>query len=119
MSENCSKYDCTSSCNSHFLTQALDHLGVDDEMRRLLQSSNCEARYELPLRRENGSIEQYHGYRVQHDRSRGPFNTDTYTNRSTPVSRHAVSWSPGRPASSTILAPACLSRRAVSVACSA
>ena len=73
MSENCSKYDCTSSCNSHFLTQALDHLGVDDEMRRLLQSSNCEARYELPLRRENGSIEQYHGYRVQHDRSRGPF----------------------------------------------
>ena len=73
MSESHKQYDCVKSCNSHFLSAALDHLDIDDEMRRLLQSSNCEARYELPLRREDGSIEQYHGYRVQHDRSRGPF----------------------------------------------
>ena len=73
MTDNKKQYDCAASCNSHFLSAALDDLCVDDEIRRLLLSSNCEARYELPLRREDGSIEQFHGYRVQHDRSRGPF----------------------------------------------
>jgi len=73
MSDSSKQYDCAVSCNSHFLSAALDDLCVDDEIRRLLLSSNCEARYELPLRREDGSIEQFHGYRVQHDRSRGPF----------------------------------------------
>ena len=72
MSDSSKKYDCSVSCNSHFLSAALDELCVDDEIRRLLLSSNCEARYELPLRREDGSIEQFHGYRVQHDHSRGP-----------------------------------------------
>lgn len=73
MTDSKKQYDCAASCNSHFLSAALDNLCVDDEIRRLLLSSNCEARYELPIRREDGSIEQFHGYRVQHDRSRGPF----------------------------------------------
>lgn len=51
----------------------MDRLGLKDEIRQLLCSANCEARFELPLRRRDGTLEQYHGYRVQHDDSRGPF----------------------------------------------
>ena len=66
-------YDCNTSCNRRFLTAALDRLGVEEEVRQLLLSSYCEARFELPLRREDGSLARFHAYRVQHDRSRGPF----------------------------------------------
>ena len=66
-------YDCFESCNRRFLTAALDRLGVEEEVRQLLLSSYCEARFELPLRREDGSLARYNAYRVQHDRSRGPF----------------------------------------------
>ncbi len=56
-----------------FLRDALDRLQVSDEMRYLLSSPHLEICCELPLRRRDGSIAVYHGYRVQHDSSRGPF----------------------------------------------
>ena len=75
MSSGNDAYDCHASCNRRFLTAALDRLGVEEEVRQLLLSSYCEARFELPLRREreDGSLARYNAYRVQHDRSRGPF----------------------------------------------
>ena len=73
MSPGDEPYDCHTSCNRRFLTAALDRLEVEDEVRQLLLSSYCEARFELPLRREDGSLARYNAYRVQYDQSRGPF----------------------------------------------
>jgi glutamate dehydrogenase (NAD(P)+) len=57
----------------HFLQQAFDILGVDDDMRRILVTPSRELRVELTLRRDDGTIGNFIGYRVQHDDSRGPF----------------------------------------------
>lgn len=57
----------------HFLQQAFDILGLDEDMARMLITPSRELRVELTLRRDDGSIGNYLGYRVQHDDSRGPF----------------------------------------------
>jgi len=56
-----------------FQDQAFDRLEVDEETRLLLKTPHREVRLELPLRRDDGSLTLFCGYRVQHDRSRGPF----------------------------------------------
>ncbi|MEX0938562.1 MAG: Glu/Leu/Phe/Val dehydrogenase [Pirellulales bacterium] len=56
-----------------FLDSALDRLDVHDEMRYLMCTSYREVRFELPLRRSDGSMAVFQGYRIQHDQSRGPF----------------------------------------------
>jgi len=56
-----------------FLDRAFDALQVEPEMRHLLRGCYREVRFELPLKRDDGSISLFYGYRVQHDQSRGPF----------------------------------------------
>jgi glutamate dehydrogenase (NAD(P)+) len=56
-----------------FLDDAFEHLQVHLEMQQLLRSPYREVRFELPLKRDNGSISMFYGYRVQHNQSRGPF----------------------------------------------
>ncbi len=60
------------SCES-FLNDAFEHLEIDPEMQQLLRSPYREVRFELPLKRDDGSISLFYGYRVQHNQSRGPF----------------------------------------------
>lgn len=60
------------SCET-FLEDAFDHLKISEEMRQILRSPYREVRFEIPLKRDNGSIDMYYGYRVQHNQSRGPF----------------------------------------------
>ncbi|WP_240761402.1 Glu/Leu/Phe/Val family dehydrogenase [Nitrosococcus wardiae] len=60
-------------CLESYLAQALQRIGANEEMNHLLQASYREVKFELPLVRENGSLAVFHGYRVQHHRSRGPF----------------------------------------------
>ncbi len=60
-------------CSESFLTRALDHLGVEDEVRHLLRGPDREVVVELPLRDDDGELSVYHGFRVQHDNNRGPF----------------------------------------------
>ena len=60
------------SCEK-FLNDAFDHLQVRQEMRQLLRSPYREVRFELPLKRDDGSLSLFYGYRVQHNQSRGPF----------------------------------------------
>ncbi len=60
------------SCES-FLNDAFEHLEVDPEMQQLLRSPYREVRFELPLKRDDGSSSLFYGYRVQHNQSRGPF----------------------------------------------
>jgi glutamate dehydrogenase (NAD(P)+) len=57
----------------HFLHQAFDVLGVDEQMRTVLITPSRELRVELTLRRDDGRLDDFIGYRVQHDDSRGPF----------------------------------------------
>lgn len=60
------------SCE-RFLTEAFEILEIHEEERQIVLSPYREIRFELPLKRDNGSIQMYYGYRVQHDQSRGPF----------------------------------------------
>jgi len=60
------------SCEK-FLDDAFEHLDISPEMRQLLRSPYRELRIELPLQRDDGSLSLFHGYRVQHNQSRGPF----------------------------------------------
>lgn len=60
-------------CSERFLYDALDRLGVEQEMQELLRTPYREVSVEIPLRRADGSLDVYYGYRVQHDHSRGPF----------------------------------------------
>jgi len=58
---------------NYFFDQAADLIELPDSARVLLQTPTRELRVELPLRRDDGSLEVFIGYRVQHDNSRGPY----------------------------------------------
>lgn len=57
----------------HFFNQAAEKLGLSDEIRRTLINPYREITVEIPLRRNNGELDLYTGYRVQHNNFRGPF----------------------------------------------
>ncbi len=60
------------SCEK-FLHRAFEQLQIEPELRLLLRSCYREVRFELPLKRDDGSIAMFYGFRVQHNQSRGPF----------------------------------------------
>lgn len=51
---------------------AADLIGLEDYMRKLIRMPFRIVAVEVPLRRDDGSIESYRGYRVQHSGARGP-----------------------------------------------
>ncbi len=56
-----------------FVNDAFDLLDVPPEMRQMMRSPYREVRFELPLKRDDGTSSLFYGYRVQHNQSRGPF----------------------------------------------
>lgn len=56
-----------------FLATAMEWLDLDRQMRSLLICPFREIQVELPLVMDSGSLSVFHGFRVQHDHSRGPF----------------------------------------------
>ena len=56
------QYDC-----------AADLLNLDEDVRKTLRKPDRELIVEIPLRRDDGSLESLSGYRVQHNNVRGPF----------------------------------------------
>ncbi len=52
--------------------RAADRLGLDSEMKTLLNMPFREVRVEIPLRMDDGSLRVFVGYRVQHSGVRGP-----------------------------------------------
>lgn len=58
---------------SHFFTRAARIADVSASTEAVLKTPHRELRVEVPIRRDNGQLEVYLGYRVQHDNSRGPF----------------------------------------------
>ena len=56
-----------------YFDQACDRLGVRDEVRDLICTPDREMRVEIPVRMDNGDLEVFIGYRIQHNGSRGPY----------------------------------------------
>lgn len=56
-----------------FSKAAFDYLELDDANSKLLLDPYRQIEFELPLRRSDGSLAVYTGYRVQHENARGPF----------------------------------------------
>ncbi len=50
-----------------------DDLALEDEVRLLLRMPHRELHVEVPLRRDDGSVCVFPGYRVQHNGARGPY----------------------------------------------
>lgn len=58
---------------NYFFTRAVQGTHVSVSAEAVLRTPHRELRVEVPVRRDNGGLETYLGYRVQHDNSRGPF----------------------------------------------
>ena len=58
---------------NHFIDQAFAKLGLDAGEETLLKTPSRELRVELVITKDDGTLGNYIGYRVQHDNSRGPF----------------------------------------------
>ena len=54
------------------LAEAIQFLGFDEGMRRMLETARKEVTVAIPLRRDDGTMELHIGHRVQHNISRGP-----------------------------------------------
>ncbi|MEZ5650519.1 MAG: Glu/Leu/Phe/Val dehydrogenase [Burkholderiaceae bacterium] len=72
MSESSSGAD-TERCGAGFLASSFERLGVEVERRQLLSQATREVAFDVPIRRRNGGLSVYRGFRVQHNASRGPF----------------------------------------------
>ena len=53
--------------------RAADLIGLNKDIRESLKMPNRELMVEVPLRKDDGSIQSFRGFRVQHNNSRGPF----------------------------------------------
>lgn len=65
MSHNASK-------SERFFHQAADHLGLSSRMRTLLLVPERDVKVQVAIRLDNGDVETFIGYRIQHDSARGP-----------------------------------------------
>jgi glutamate dehydrogenase (NAD(P)+) len=57
----------------YFFHDVADQLGIDDPTRAVLNGTYREIRVQLPVRRDDGTVETFYGYRVQHNGARGPY----------------------------------------------
>ena len=55
------------------LKQAADHLKMDDGVREMLRRPWRELQVSVPVRMDDGRIEVFSGYRIQHNGARGPY----------------------------------------------
>src|SRR3954451_486930 len=58
---------------SHYFDDAADRLEMEDPVRAVLKSSYREVQVQIPIRRDDGKLEVFSGYRVQHNGARGPY----------------------------------------------
>lgn len=56
-----------------YLDTAFERLGITGERRDLLKTAHRELRVTIPVRMDNGELQVFEGYRVQHNGSRGPY----------------------------------------------
>ena len=56
-----------------FYDQAADQIGLADGVREMLRRPWRELAVQVPVRMDDGRIEVFSGYRVQHNGARGPY----------------------------------------------
>ena len=56
-----------------FLDDSADRLGLADGLRQMLRQPWRELKVQVPVRMDNGRVEVFTGYRVQHNGARGPY----------------------------------------------
>ncbi|MEM6559047.1 MAG: Glu/Leu/Phe/Val dehydrogenase dimerization domain-containing protein [Myxococcota bacterium] len=57
---------------NHFFRQAADLMSLTDRIEQLLVTPLRELKVAISFERENGNVETLVGFRIQHDRARGP-----------------------------------------------
>ncbi|MBA2563881.1 MAG: glutamate dehydrogenase [Gemmatimonadetes bacterium] len=58
---------------NEFFYEAADRIGLHDELKPLLITPYREMRVEVPVRMDDGRLEVFIGYRIQHNGARGPY----------------------------------------------
>ena len=58
---------------TYFFHQSADRLELNDHRRQILASSYRELAVQIPVRMDDGSIDVFRGYRIQHNGARGPY----------------------------------------------
>ena len=58
---------------SLFFDRAADHIGLSEEMRAVLRGTYRELCVQVPIRMDDGRLEVFTRYRVQHNGARGPY----------------------------------------------
>lgn len=58
---------------NYFFGRAADHIGLSDELRDVLTSSYRELTVQVPVRLDDGTLQVFTGYRIQHNGARGPY----------------------------------------------
>ncbi len=57
---------------NHYFHRAADQLALTENMRTLLLTPKREVQVQIAVEMDNGDLQTFIGYRVQHDNSRGP-----------------------------------------------
>jgi glutamate dehydrogenase (NAD(P)+) len=52
--------------------ECADYLGLEESLRRRIVAVDRELTVNFPVKMDDGSLQMFMGYRVQHDRARGP-----------------------------------------------
>ena len=58
---------------TYFFEQAADYVQLEDDMREILRTSYREISVQVPVRMDDGTVNVFTGYRVQHNGARGPY----------------------------------------------
>src|SRR3954470_15057203 len=58
---------------THYFDDAADRLDLREDVAAVLKSSYREVQVQIPIRRDDGQIHVYQGFRVQHHGARGPY----------------------------------------------
>src|SRR3954468_13695241 len=58
---------------THYFDDAADRLELREDVAAVLKSSYREVQVQIPIRRDDGLIHVYQGFRVQHNGARGPY----------------------------------------------
>jgi glutamate dehydrogenase (NAD(P)+) len=58
---------------SHYFNLAAERLKLRDDVAAVLMSSYREVKVQIPVKRDDGTIHCYSGFRVQHNGARGPY----------------------------------------------
>ena len=58
---------------THYFQEAVERLGVPDDLATVLRTSYREVQVQIPIRLSDGKVHVYSGFRVQHNGARGPY----------------------------------------------